>query len=99
MNTATKTQAKITAPPEKPVCLRKRGKELKRHLIWIIFIFKLPVLVCVPVCGYVQMRADSYRRQKRESDFPSTGIIGGWELPNLGARNCTGVQCKISKCS
>ena len=88
---------KAHCTPGKPVHLRKRGKDLKSYLIWIIFIFKLSVLVCVLVSGYVQMREDSYRCQKRESDFPSTRIIGGWELPNLGARNGTGVQCKISK--
>lgn len=49
--------------------------------------------MCVCV-GYVHVNAGAHRDQR--SDSSRAGVIGGYELPSLGAGNQTLVLCKNS---
>jgi hypothetical protein len=54
--------------------------------------------MCASVCGFVHRSVGAFGGQKRASDPPGAGVMGGCMLPSPGARNWTQVLCRSRMC-
>lgn len=66
---------------------------LRKHnqLHELFYYFLMCILICVCLCGYVHMCTGAQVWSEEEVRSPGTGLAGGCEVPDVGARNQTPV--------